>query len=152
MPPVHQHGQLHAGGPADVHERIERRAHGAPGEQHVVHQHDRGAVDVEGYFGGMDFRADVGGEVVAVEADVQLSERHLRALDLLDLVGQLLGQKVAPGDDSHDREPVCPLVRLEDLMSDARQRPLDLACIHADGLDRACVVHTHSLSFRVRTV
>ena len=32
-----------------------------------------------------------------------------------------------------------------DLVRDARHRPLDLVCIHADGLDQACVVHTHSL-------
>ena len=82
-------------------------------------------------------------EVVAIEADVELAERHLRALDGLDLLGQALGEQVAARHDADERDVARALVGLEDLMRDARQRPLDLVCVHADGLDRSCVVHTH---------
>ena len=40
---VGQHGQLHAPRAAVVEQRVDRRAHGAAGVEHVVHQDDRGA-------------------------------------------------------------------------------------------------------------
>ena len=42
---VHEHGQLDARGPAEVDQLVEGGAHGAAGEEHVVHQHHRAAVD-----------------------------------------------------------------------------------------------------------
>ena len=91
------------------------------------------------------------GEVVTIEADVQLAQRHLRAFDCLDFVGQALREQVAARDDADEREVVRALVGLEDLMRDARQRALDLVCVHANVLDRSCVSHTHPFSCRVRT-
>ena len=99
----------------------------------------------------MHFGGEVSGEVVTVDADVELAERHLRALDLLDLLSQALGEQIAARDDADEREVVRALVGLEDLMRDAHQRALDLVCVHADVLDRPCVSHTHPFSSRVRT-
>src|SRR5215813_12162480 len=45
VPAVDQHGELHTARPAEVHERIERCTHRAPGVQHVVDQHDLAVVD-----------------------------------------------------------------------------------------------------------
>ena len=143
MPAVHQHGQLHRGRTADVHERVERGADGAARVQHVVHEDDVLAVEIEEDVGGVHLGSEMRREVVAVEADVELAERHLRALDGLDLLGQALGEQIAPRHDADERDVARALVRLEDLMRNARQRPLDLVRVHADGLDCCCVVHTH---------
>lgn len=110
MPAVHQHRQLHASRAADVHERIERGTDGATGEEHVVYEHDVLAVHIEVDFGGMHFGGEVSGEVVTVEADVELAERHLRALDLLDLLSQALGEQIAARDDADEREVVRALL------------------------------------------
>src|SRR5262250_3407979 len=45
VPAVDQHGQLHGAGSPEVHQGIERRAHGAAGIQHVVHQDDLAVVE-----------------------------------------------------------------------------------------------------------
>ena len=47
MAAVDEHRQLHARGPAVVEQRLDRRAHRAAGEQHVVDDHDRAPGDVE---------------------------------------------------------------------------------------------------------
>ena len=78
---VDQHGQLHAGGPPVVEERVDRGADRAPGEEHVVDQHDRAARR-----SGSRARALTTGcagerlgaarrHVVAVEGDVEGSRR-----------------------------------------------------------------------------
>ena len=92
----------------------------------------------------MDLGAEVRGEVIAVEADVELAEGHRRAFDGLDLLSEALGEQVAARDDADDGDVVGALVRLEDLMRDARERTLDFVSVHADGFDHACVCHAHS--------
>ena len=52
----------------------------------------------------MDRGSEIGRIVIAVEADVQAAERNFDALDLLDLLGELLCQKVAARDDRCARE------------------------------------------------
>ena len=143
MAAVHEDGQLHGGRAADVHERVEGGADGAARVQHVVHEHDVFAVEVEQDVGGVHLGREMRREVVAIEADVELADGHLRPLDLLDLLGQALGEQIAARHDADERDVARALVGLEDLMRDARQRALDLVCIHADGFDRSCVVHTH---------
>ena len=68
----------------------------------------RFAVDVERDVRGVDFGGEIGEEVVAVEADIEASQRDLGPLDLLDLSDQLLGEKVAAGDDAHERDVLAP--------------------------------------------
>ena len=48
------------------------RANGTPGEQHIVHQHDGAAVDLERDRGRLDLRMQADAlEVVAIKADVE---------------------------------------------------------------------------------
>ena len=44
---VDEHGELHGAGPAVLGDGVEGGAHGAAGEQHVVDEHDGGAVEVD---------------------------------------------------------------------------------------------------------
>ncbi len=52
--------------------------------------------------------------------------------DFGDLVGQTLGQNVAAGDDAHEHNFMRAVVRLQNLVRDARKRSLDLGLIHHD--------------------
>ena len=55
-----------------VEEFVERGLHGAAGEEHVVHEDDRGAVDVGGNVGRREFLRDgVAADVVAVKGDIE---------------------------------------------------------------------------------
>jgi hypothetical protein len=60
--------------------------------------------------------------VVAVEGDVELAERDLRAAQLLDPYAQPLRERYAARVDADERDPRKVGVPLDDLVSDPRQR------------------------------
>lgn len=64
----------------------------------------------------MDRGSEIGSVVIAVEADIEAAERNVDALDLLDLLGELLCQKVAARDDADQSEVFTALVALENLV------------------------------------
>ena len=82
---VGEHGELHARRAAVVEQRLDRGADGAAGEEHVVDDHDRQPGDVEVDVRGVqDGRVGPRGDVVAVEADVEVAERDLRVEQLAE--------------------------------------------------------------------
>lgn len=95
MTAVNENCQLNTARTAQVHDGVQSSADGTTRVQDVVHQHDALAVDAKGNVGGVDRGSEIGRIVIAVEADVQAAERNFDALDLLDLLGELLCQKVA---------------------------------------------------------
>ena len=78
---VDEDEQLDARGAAVIEQGVERGANGAAGVEDVVHEDDVLAGDGEVDFGGVEdgLRGD-GGEVVAVEGDIQDADRDLEAL------------------------------------------------------------------------
>ena len=71
VPAVDQDGELHAAGPAEVAQRVQRRAHRAAGEEDVVDEDDQPAVDAGvGQLRGLQRPDAAQPEVVAVEGDV----------------------------------------------------------------------------------
>ena len=127
VPAVDQHRELDPRGPAEVHQRVHRGADRATREQHVVHQDDRRAGDVERdprlvHLGRLGLQPDV----VAVERDVEHADRHVRALDPGDLGGEAPRQVVAAVRDPDQRQPAGALVSLDDLVGDAGERPADV--------------------------
>ena len=78
---VGEHGELDPGGAAVVEEGVDRGADRAAGEEDVVDEDDRAALEVEVEVGGVD-DGRLGGaaaeHVVAVEGDVDVAERHRR--------------------------------------------------------------------------
>jgi hypothetical protein len=64
-------------------------------------------------------------DVVAVEGDVELPERDLRAGELLDPLSQALGQRDAAGVDPDEGDAPEVGVPLDDLVGDPRQRLRD---------------------------
>ncbi len=97
MPAVHEHRELNPPRTPEVHERVEGGAHGAPGVEHVVHQHERAVRDVEGQvrLSHRDPRPAREG-VVAIEGDVERAHRHVQPFGLADDGGEAAGQWQAP--------------------------------------------------------
>src|SRR5579885_3359476 len=140
---VHQDRELDLGRPAEVDQPVHRRAGRPAREEHVVHQHDGQARDVEGDRRLPEHRLLLAErQVVAVERDVQLADGHLRLLDLLDPLGQPVGEVHAAGADADQREPLGPAVALEDLVRDPGQGAGHLAGVHDQPLGRfALLLH-----------
>ena len=63
---IDQLGQLDAAGPAKIVQRVHRRARGAAAEQHVVHEHNGFAGDIEWDDGGVNFGRSVLIQIIAV--------------------------------------------------------------------------------------
>ena len=120
MAAVDQHREPDARRPAEVHQRVHRRADRAAREQHVVDQHHGASGDVEAdarlvHLGRLGPQADV----IAVEGDVEHAHRHRGALDALDLGGEPGREVVAAVRDAHEHDVIGALVALDDLVGDA---------------------------------
>src|SRR5262249_60605911 len=121
-----------AGAPAVLEERVDRGPDRPAGVEDVVDE-DHGAalqLEVEPRVAYERLRAarrrraaDV--DVVAVEGDVELAEVELEAGALLDQPAEALGERDAAGVDPDERDRVELVVPLDDLVGDARERPLD---------------------------
>ena len=124
---VDQHGQPHRLRAADVVQRVERGADGAPGEEHVVDEDDGLAVDAARRdLGGQQRAGRLHPQVVAVHRDVERADRHVVPLDGGDPLGDPLGQRHAPAGDAEQDEVLGALVALEDLVGDAGEGPGDV--------------------------
>src|SRR6185295_15866894 len=128
---VDENGELHASRPPEVDEFIQRRSYGAAGIEHVVDQYYGAVGDVGRDIGFVDDRArSYGGQVVAIECYVQLTGWRALALQLLDPIGNSLGEGNAASPDPNQQQIVGPYVALDDLRSQPRKRPGDTARIH----------------------
>ena len=125
VPSVNEDCKLHAGGAAEIAQRIERRADGAAGEQNIVDKHDGQSVDVEANVGRVNLGGKMRREIIAIEADVERAERYVGAFDLLDLTRKAMSEQIASGEDSHQGDVRGTMVGLENLVRDARERSLD---------------------------
>ena len=99
VPAVDQDRKLHAGRAPDVHQRVERGADGAPGEQHVVDEDDVFIVERCGDVGLADGGAGVHRRpVVPVQVDVQRAEGQPPP--------KLVFQRLAEADGEVDPAPL----------------------------------------------
>ena len=133
MAAVNQHGQLNSFGPAQVVERVEGRAGGASTEQHVVHEHDRLAGDVERNHCWMDLRSDLMIQVVAVHGDVEAAHGNRMAPNTLQQAGEASGQMHTTPLHTHQHHLRARLVPFGDFVGDARQRPAQRPGVQNDG-------------------
>ena len=104
---------------------------GAAGEEHVVDEDDRVVLEPERQVRGVHDRAGVGpagGEVVAVEGDVDVAAGDLDVEQVADEPVQARGEMRAATVDAHQRDvPVGVL--LDDLMRDAHERAADVVLV-----------------------
>jgi hypothetical protein len=144
---VGQHGELHAGGAPVVEQRLDPGARGAAGVEDVVDEHDRVALEPEREVRVVHRRIDrPGRDVVAVEGDVEVAERHLLVEQIAHQPVQAGGEVRAAAVDADERHGL-PGVLLHDLMRDAHERPPDVVLVE-DDLRK---VHPHVPSWPRRT-
>src|ERR1051325_3272795 len=112
---VDQHGQHDLARAAEVDQGVGRGAHGAAGVEDVVDQHHDLVVDRLGELGRLDHRLrGDGGEVVAVEGDVEDPEGGGRLLHLRDLRGHPLPHRHSAAADPDDEKVVDAAVLFDD--------------------------------------
>src|SRR5690606_15660492 len=122
VPAVHEDGQAHGGGAAQIGDRVEGGPDGAAGEEDVVHEHDDGAVEGDtGQAVGHRGAGRAAAEVGPVEGDVHLADGGGGVEGRLD-AGQQGAQPPGQGRpaarDPHQDEILGALVGLEDLVGD----------------------------------
>ena len=122
---------MHFARPAEVDERIERGADGTAGVEDVVDQHDDLVVDRLRELGRLDdrLRRD-GGEVVAIEGDVEDAERHRRPFHRADLFRHPLADRNAAAADADDDQIVDSTVLFDDFDGHTPDR-----AVHARGVE-----------------
>jgi hypothetical protein len=118
---IDEHGKTDRARPAVVDERVHRGTDGAPSEQHVIYENDDLIVDreVQGRLAD-DRRVADACEVVAVQGDIEGTERDGRILVRADRVAQPDGQDVAARTDTNDGETGEFAVAFDDLVRDPR--------------------------------
>ena len=123
MTPVDQDSKLHGARASQVLHRGERGPDGAPGEQHIVDEHDDGAVHPAGrHLGAFQRPRGSQPQVVAVHRDIQRAHGHRLVLDLGYPGGQPGGQRHAAGGYAEQHHVLGTAGAFEDLVSDAAQR------------------------------
>ena len=131
MAAVDQGKELDARRTAELHHGVERCARGAAGVDHIVDQHDGLARNGEGNVRPVEYRrVRDRGQIIAVERDVQLADRQLHAVDLLNVFCKAAGQRHTARADADQAQVVRAVVFLEDLMRDAHERTVDGGFVH----------------------
>ena len=122
---VDQHGQLDRARTAVFGQRVQRRAHRAPGHQHVVDQHDQRVVHAAlGHLGGTERPGRLAAQVIAVQRGVDRSDgdRGTRpaAGELRDRRSQPPGQHRSSRRDADQHHVLGVGCLLDDLVRDPR--------------------------------
>src|SRR5260221_3377025 len=129
---VDEDGQLHRLGTAEIDECIEGGPHGAPRVEHIVDQHDDLVVDRLRQLRRLHqrLRRD-GGEIVAVERDVENTEGDGMPLHLLDLFRHPLADWHAAAANPDDDDVFNSAIALDDFDG----HPAD-GSIHSRGIEQ----------------
>jgi len=123
---VHQDREPDDARTPEIHEGVHGGADRPAGEEHVVDQHHRAALDREADLGAAhDGLRGLEAEVVAVEGDVERAHRGLGALDRRDLGPDALGEGHPAGLDAHQGHVLAAAGLLDDLVGDAGEGPVE---------------------------
>ena len=111
MAAVDEHGELDARRPPELQQRVDGSANRPPRVEHVVHEHDRLALERERDARRPDDRLATRGpaavahvDVVAMEGDVERAELELRPAPLGDQTAQARGERDAASLDADERD------------------------------------------------
>ena len=135
MTAIHQHRQLNRLGPAEVRQRIQRRAGRPAGIQHIINEDDGAAVDGEGDLGlphqwrQSHRRAH---QVVSIERDVEGADLDFFLRNLQDVEGNALGDGHATAAHANESDIGKAVIVFKDFVGDACQRARDALGIHDD--------------------
>jgi aminopeptidase len=147
---VGEHCELDARRAAVVEQRLDRRADRAAGVEDIVHEHAGHPVEREVELRVPDERLSVlrgltaaHVDVVAVEGDVELSERDLATGEVGDPTPKAVRERDTSRVDPDERNPVELGVPLDDLVRDPGERPLDGLFVEENGFALG-VRHAHA--------
>jgi len=132
---VDENDQLNHFRPAELDQRVERRANGAAGVEHIVDEQDPLLVDRERNFRLADERLRAhrrAHQVVTVERDVERAGRHLAMADLAQQPRQTPGQRHPARADADQGEIVHATVPFDDFVGNARERAADSIGVEND--------------------
>ena len=131
--------ELDAARAAMVEERVQRGTNGAAGVEHIVDQHDIARVHIKADGARLHHRPYVvRGEIVAVEADVDVADRQVGAGQLTEERVEAAGQDGTASVDADDGEPRGLRVLLGDLMGDPSQGSPQIVVLKHDLLTHVC--------------
>jgi hypothetical protein len=122
---VNQHGQLDAAGAAEIIERIQGGADGAPAVEHIVHQHDSFSRDIERDIGGLDIWGNAPIQIVAMHADVEGAGVDVLTPDTCQERAQTARKVGTSALDTYQGKVLACAVAFSDFVGNSRQRPLD---------------------------
>ena len=123
---IDQHAELYPARASVIEQCVQCSANRAPRIEHVITQHYVQPIDVKAKLSGIDDRLQSrGGQIIAIELDIEHTQSHRFALDLLDMLCQPLREGNAPPLDANKREPLRPVVFLYNLVRKPHERPLD---------------------------
>ena len=126
MAPIYQHREFHCCWPAQVGEGIERGPDGSPGVKHVVDQNHRSITGVNREDGPAEHGSGALAEVVAIEANVEITHRDLVVFDGGNGLGQSFSQGPTAGVNPDQDQTIGAVVALADLVRDPFQGSADL--------------------------
>ena len=131
MAAVDEDEELNALRTAVGEERIKSGANSSAGVEHIIDEDDVAAVDVEADFALIDDGARAGGgEIVAVELDIEHAGVDGLMLDVADEFGQALGERHAATLDADEAEIFCAIIFLDDFMRETNEGALDFRAGH----------------------
>ena len=121
MAPIHHRHQLHPMGTAPALQGFKGSPHGAPGEDHVIHQHHMAPIQADGELGGLHEPCADALQIIAVEGGVQTAVGHGMADHQRQSIRQDLGQGHTTGRNSQQHESCGIDNTLENLRSQTIQ-------------------------------
>ena len=116
MAPIDHHCQLHGSCSSVVRQSIERSSDCASGEQDVVDQDHRAAVEVAGNVGDGLGQHRPKPNVVSVERNIETTDWDFRAVDQFKGIAESGGKRYTPGLQTDDNEVIETLVSLDDFV------------------------------------
>jgi hypothetical protein len=100
---IYEHGEMDGFGTSQVNEMIDGRSDRSAGVQDIVKQDNRPVIDVEWDARVIDLTLGQEGiEIVAIEGDVHLAQRHFFAIGPFNDLTQPLGKEKASGSDADE--------------------------------------------------
>jgi hypothetical protein len=130
---VHQHCQLDAPRPAEVNKRVESRPDAATGVKDIVDQDDGPSFDVCWDITPLQIGSGLQmGQVVAVEADVERTDRHVRPFEFGDRARQALGQGHPARAHTDDDDTLDSAVSFDDFVCYTNDGAADLFAVEKD--------------------
>src|ERR1044071_5157805 len=115
---------------SEVDHRIQGRPYGTACVEHVINQHDAHIVDAKRNLRASHFWIpSTAPHVVPIESDVNFSTRNVFPFNFFDRCRQATRQEHTACVNAHKSKLIRSLVFFQDLVSNARERPLNRGSI-----------------------